>query len=296
MKNRQCKNCSSEDTFDVQTYKRVWHCCRTCGAAHATQKEKYPFSFLPYDDVKSGKVEDAQGMYDYFTTDVHIDWAVREGQEFIRDFINPNSIEIEGKRILDVSGGNGYFVNEFGKLGATVSLTEFNQNAVDFAEEKLSLDEVFVYDMNADDLRQKIVGEYDVILCRANLMFCDDVGKFASTLLSCLSKDGVVVVTNCVAPTLGVFVRVQLDEFSYHLLRQPETIANAFEESGFQTRARFDETDPSLYVYDHDLLPHWMWLHYFYEIRAARIIATERSYGFPARDRRRSHFIFGQAQ
>lgn len=287
-----CLNCSSEDVFSLQTYKRVWHCCRTCENAFPVQKKKYPFEFLPYADVKRGSVADAQAMYDYFTTDVHIEWARREGQEFVRDFIEPNGIDCQGKRVLDISGGNGYFVNELRKCGAKVALTEFNQNAVAFAEKNPELEQAFLYDMNADDLTKKINGHYDTILCRANVIFCNDLPAFAATLRNCLSTGGMVIVINCVVPTLGVFIRVQLDEFSYHILRQPETVKQAFVSQGFRMSARYDETDPSLYVYDHDLLKHWMFLHYLYEIRGARVIRGERMFSFPARDRRRSHFVF----
>jgi len=40
-------------------------------------------------------------------------------------------------------------------------------------------------------------------------------------------------------------------------------------------QVRMDETDPDMYVYDHILLPHWMALHYFNEIKGARKLRHE---------------------
>ena len=47
-------------------------------------------------------------------------------------------------------------------------------------------------------------------------------------------------------------LRTQLDEHSYFVLRQPESVINAFEKQGFELIHRADKTDPSLYVYDND--------------------------------------------
>ena len=74
--------------------------------------------------------------------------------------------------------------------------------------------------------------------------------------------------------------------------RQLRSASRGRESAGFATDFRHDESVPTLYVYDHDLLPHWMLLHYYYEFRGARILSNARQFAFPARDRRRSTFIF----
>jgi hypothetical protein len=56
-----------------------------------------------------------------------------------------------------------------------------------------------------------------------------------------------------------------------------------------------DETDPGMYVYGHILLPHWMELRCFNEIKGARKLRHERLFNLPAHDRRRTIFIFKKA-
>ncbi|RCK26738.1 hypothetical protein TH8_08505 [Thalassospira profundimaris] len=101
-------------------------------------------------------------------------------------------------------------------------------------------------------------------------MFCDGIANFALQLKGILNPGGTLILAHSVEPTLGTLVRGgQLDEFSYSVLRQPGTVQASFENCGFELVSRVDETDPDLYVYDHDLLRHWMVLHYLYEILGA---------------------------
>ena len=119
-------------------------------------------------------------------------------------------------------------------------------------------------------------------------MFALDLPGFTRRIESCLNPGGLVIINHSVKPTLGVMVRVQLDELSYLVLRRPEVIIEEFAQHGYTVEARMDETDQSLYVYDDDFLPHRMAAHYLYEIRGAWRLMKERLFELPARDRRRS--------
>jgi len=290
--NRPCVTCGAGDLCVLPTYRRHWHLCRACGTAVPVERERLPLEWLPFDDLKRRPVSDAQAMYDYFVEDVHIAISKAEGEEFVARYLEPNGIDPDGLEVLDLSGGNGFFLEALRRRGARATLTEFNRRTVEYARDTHAFEAVLQYDMNVDRLSDLVDRRYDLILCRANLMFCEDLPAFVCELSACLGDGGRVVVNHSVQPTLGVLVRVQLDTFSYHVLRQPETVADAFESAGFETLFRHDETDPTLYVYDHDLLPHWFWLHYFYEVSGARILRAHREFAFPARDRRRSTMIF----
>ena len=54
MKQTTCPTCNGQDIFLLDTYKRYWHCCRTCGTAVSEQKGGYPLSMLPFSDLKKG--------------------------------------------------------------------------------------------------------------------------------------------------------------------------------------------------------------------------------------------------
>ncbi|RCK26737.1 hypothetical protein TH8_08500 [Thalassospira profundimaris] len=150
----------------IQTYKRVWSICEVCGTAIPTQKTRYPFAFLPFSDLKKN-VQTAEGMYDYFTTDVHIDHAKIEADQFYKRYLKDSQIDFGGKSILDVPGGNGFFINWFSEhLGARPSLAEYNKKTVEFAKQTHSFDCIVEYDMNADRLSEKVQKKFDIVVPR----------------------------------------------------------------------------------------------------------------------------------
>lgn len=279
------------DVVVLPTYKRYWQVCLKTGTAVSRQRNSYPLSFLPWAAFKRTPAVDEEKMYDYFVDDVHVAWAIQEGQDFIRDYLTPAKLDVAGRTVLDISGGNGFVLRQIEKLGATVSLTEINRKTLDFARATHGF-EVFEYNLNAHDLAEVTGQRYDVILARACIMFALDLPKFVDQLRRSLNPGGAVMINHSVKPTIGVMTRVQLDEFSYYVLRQPETIIEAFETGGFTTEHRADETDQSLYVYDHDLTVPWMVLHYLYEFKCILRLKRSNAFNLRARDRRRSTLVF----
>lgn len=291
MKQTTCPTCNGQDIFLLDTYKRYWHCCRTCGTAVSEQKGGYPLSMLPFSDLKKGAELDEEKMYDYFVEQIHIDWSEREGQEFISDYLQPANIDVAGKNLLDLSGGNGHFIKQIEKLGARITLTEINRKTIDYARQKHGFD-VLEYNLNQHDLPSVTGRKFDVIFARACIMFAKDLSKFVSEIKRSLTPGGLVLINHSVIPTLGVMLRTQLDEFSYFVLRQPQVIIDAFVNAGLELHHRADETDPGLYVYDNDLRLHWRLVHRFYERRGVKSLVRDRKFAWPARDRRRSTLVF----
>jgi SAM-dependent methyltransferase len=291
MKQMTCQTCNGRDIFVLDTYKRHWHCCRTCGTAVSEQKSFYPLSMLPLSDLRKGADLDEEKMYDYFVEQIHIDWSEREGKEFIVDYLKPANVDVAGKNLLDISGGNGHFVKQIEKLGARITLTEINRKTIDYAKQKHGFD-VLEYNLNQHDLPTVTGRKFDVVFARACLMFAKDLSKFVSEIKRSLVPGGLVLINHSVIPTLGVMLRTQLDEFSYFVLRQPQAIIDAFQKEGLVLHHRADETDPGLYVYDNDLRLHWRLVHRFYERRGVKRLAKDRSFAWPARDRRRSTLVF----
>lgn len=289
-----CKLCKDVAT-EIDTYKRKWYFCHTCGDAWPVQKGRYSMTFLPNRLMKKSG-ESAAAMYDYFIEPGHVEYSIRAAHEFLAQYVDPHKIDLAGKSIIDVSGGNGHFLMEVAKRGATVALTEINKPTIEYARKTHGID-VFEFDFDRHRLPKTVGRTYDIVFARAAIMFCRDLETFAADCHSALSNDGLLWINRSVIPTLGVLIRVQLDEFSYAVLRQPENVIKVFERAGFMLMSRVDETDPEMYVYDHDKVRDWQIAHYRYQIPAVRKIWKLEEQGWNcfalrARDRRLSNMIF----
>lgn len=287
----ECIECSEQKLLKINTYKRFWYFCTNCGCAHPIQKKRYFLGFLPVKHYKKSSSSEAD-MYDYFTAPIHIDYSTETANEFINDYVQPWGLPIKDKKVLDISGGNGHFLKKLQDLGAKVTITEINQPTIDYIKKTHKNMDVHLYDFNKHKLDEVVKDKYDIIMLRAAIMFCKNLSNLAEELKLILKPGGKVIINHSVIPTLGVVNRVQFDEFSYFSLRQPETVINTFEKSGFKLLNRKDETDPSLYCYDHDKLISWLIPHYIYELLGVIALRKHRVFSFPARDRRRSTMMF----
>ncbi len=286
----ECQDCHHDQLISIDTYKRTWFLCPSCGNARPCQKSFYSLSFLPNKKFKKDK-QNPEDMYDYFVQDVHIQHSQKDAKRFFDCYVH-NRIDIKNKDILDISGGNGHFIHFFQQHGARVFMTEMNQKAIDYAQKKLDIPS-FYYDFQKHRLSSVITQKFDIIMLRAAIMFCRDLDGLVTELKNCLNENGMIIIEHSVEPTLGVLTRVQCDEFSYEILRQPHNVIKLFERHGFQLEKHVHETDPTLYVYDHDLLNGWLFLHYLYELKGVlRLRKHLNLFAFRARDRRRSVFFF----
>ena len=287
----RCKTCDSNSITKIDSYKRFWILCNKCGDGWSIQKNKYPLSIFPIEDLRMQSDIDEEKMYDYFTDKIHIEISKEEGKEFIRTYMNDFKLNYKDKEILDISGGNGYFINEISKLGAKVTLTEINQKAINYAKSAHKFN-AYHYNINQDNIEEIINNKFDIIFARACIMFCMDLNKFIKDLKKVLYKNGYVMINHSVIPTLGVILRTQVDEHSYFALRQPQTIIESFLRNGFSLEYRKDETDQGLYVYDDDLIRIRKYLYKFYEFKGIKSLKNNRLFSWPARDRRRSTMLF----
>ena len=142
-----CLECNSKNLLKIDTYKRHWYFCTDCGSGAPSQKDSYPLQFLPVKDWTK-KDTDEESMYDYFIDPIHIEYSLGTAKEFIADYIDKWKVPVDGKTILDVSAGNGHFINEFKKLGATVSMTEINDPSIEYARKNHGID-VYKFNFNS---------------------------------------------------------------------------------------------------------------------------------------------------
>ena len=86
-----------------------------------------------------------------------------------KSILEPGGVELTGKTVIDVSGGEGFFAKYVkDNFNAEVYLTEYNKNAVKFAETKVGIP-AFFYDVNDESkglscyhrifIGEKIAGE-----------------------------------------------------------------------------------------------------------------------------------------
>ncbi len=285
----KCIECANQQLVTIETYKRTWYLCEKCGTGFPVQKDKYIFQWAKTPELRKQE-QDEQSIYDYFVRPDNIALSTSLVGEFIERYTKPYGVEFAGKRVLDVSGGNGHFAKGIEALGASMTLTEINQRAIDYAREAHGFP-VHEFNFNKHRLPAIDKGPWDIVMLRAAIMFCMDLDQLAADLAQVVAPGGLVIINHSVMPTLGVLLRVQLDEFSYFALRQPETIIGYLMRHGFDVHTRADETDPTLYAYDYDLKDPWMFARAVYEIPAARKLRAHRHFAFPARDRRRSTMI-----
>lgn len=277
-----------DHTVKLDTYKHHWIICQKTGNAYSVKKKPGMINRLT--QAYKSRKKSSYSIYDYFTSPSHIQWSLEESRKVISEIFNHYKIEPNGKRILDVSGGNGHVANELKKLGAEVVLTEVNDNAIEYARDKLQV-ETYKFDFQADSLNKVVNGKFDVVLLRAALMFCVDLERFLSDLKQLLAPDAIVVMQYCVIPTLGVLLRTQNDEYSYLALYQPETLIQFCERHGLALIACEDEIDADPYVNDHDASRWLTFLRIWYDIKGLRVLPFTSKYPFRARDRRRSNMI-----
>jgi SAM-dependent methyltransferase len=284
-----CVECGKGSLVALRTYKRDWYLCGACGTGFPRPRDFYPLSFLPFADLKRRKDQDEQSIYDYFVLPDHARLSKLDADAFLKQ-CDDDGVSFDGKRVLDVSGGSGFFLKEIERRGARVALTEFNKKAVEFARRTHGF-EAYEFDFNRDCLRDVVPGQFDIVMLRAAIMFCDDLDALAAGLLQITKPGARILIVHSVVPTLGTLLRVQLDEFSYRILRQPETVAAHFERQGYRLEKRIDEIDPSPYVNDYDMKDSWLFVRALYEISGARRLRAHRKFAFAARDRRRSKLI-----
>ncbi len=278
---------NESNTFRVDTHRHIWIIDVNNGNAYSINKKNKSVKSFFFQHRK----EDPYSIYNYFSSDGHIQSSIKEGKKLIREIIQKNNISLEGKKVLDISGGNGHVAAEFKKMGARVVLTEVNENAINYAKKNLGI-ETYQFDFQKDKLSQVVNEKFDIILVRAAIMFCLDIDAFFSEIEKILNPGGMVILQYCVVPTLGTLLITQNDDYNYLALYQPETLIECCKKHHLFLTYRNDEIDRDPYVYGNDANLKLTLLRMWYEFKALQSIPFESIYPFRARDRQRSNMIF----
>jgi len=306
----KCVHCKSNNIREINTYKYNWYLCFDCGSASSRKKDFYAFSFLsPIINIVSKKKENfhnkmslligdkaikqnSSTMYDYFMDDNHVEWTLNSVQEFKERIIQKYNIDANNKEILDISGGNGYFINEFKKDGANITFTEFNESAVKFVNDKFGFD-TYKFDINEDSI-DKTIGnkKFDIIFLRGVIMFSKNIDKFLNDLKELMHSQTVIIINHSVIPTIGTLIKTQYDEYNYFMLYSSYFLQNKIQKLDFKIIGYDDDSDEEMYIYSQDSSRFLQLLKCYYEYRAIPKIGMETNFSFRARNRRRYNLLF----
>lgn len=223
----QCPVCHASELSIINTYKHRWYTCQKCGNAFRVRKEKYLINrlsrFLLKCQPKLGHllpdfsaIDDSSRMYDYMASEEHTrnDEQAESFEKFTSRIIKKHNIDFNGKRVLDISGGNGNFANKLDGLGARVTMTEYSSVSVEYARKHYGIEAVR-FDFQSDCISELLQEKYDIVLLRAAIMFCLDISAFIHDLKRILHPGSQVLIVSSVPPSLGVFLRWQFDDYTY---------------------------------------------------------------------------------
>jgi 2-polyprenyl-3-methyl-5-hydroxy-6-metoxy-1,4-benzoquinol methylase len=158
----------------------------------------------------------------------------------VTDQLDLAGISITGSKILDISGGPGYVAKSLQQLGADVVVTEYSRTMVDAMQKNLSLTAVD-FDYAKDDIAEKVVGCFDVILVRSSIIFCPDLKKFAGQLKKLLKPSGLLLIES-ILPTYGEIFWWQQLEYKFPVIYSQETIEKTFYKTGFKLKLCYKDT------------------------------------------------------
>ncbi len=264
-----CPVCTSDSLDHLPTYKHVWTQCNDCGNVFRSGKDAYPLgdgvvertlraanerlsgklSFLVHDLLRDEEVAQSQdAYYAYYDRIRDAKQTKWDGElEAITGELDRLGIDCRGKRVLDVSGGPGFFAQEMTKLAACTVVTEFNPAVVAAMTRELGVEAVR-FDYHTDSLRTVVTREFDVVFIRNSINYCRDLERFVRELSSVLAPGGVVYVS-FMTPSLGSALQSQFDEYTYDVLYQPETLRRLFASIGMHPLAptRFAKYNPYTY-------------------------------------------------
>lgn len=262
MNNTKCRYCGGANISIVNMYKDKWLCCHECGIAQSHHKEKYFFSFLPASLIKfwpklkrlvpdSAIISEGSKVYDSMATDEHVQNHIKQRfvERFVDEVVKRHDIDLAGKRVLDISGGNGYFAKRLADLGASVILTEYNMNSVNYARKHFNI-RAERYDLNSDLLSELFQSEkFDIVLMRWSVMFCLDLPRFLVDIKKIMPTDGMVIVQS-ILPTLGTMLKYQWHDYNLLVLYPLTRLTDNFRDQGFDVFAHAEKSKGYLYNAD----------------------------------------------
>ena len=255
-----CQFCGGTEAERINSYKSYWISCNNCGNIKRILKDRFPLEFLPKwifgslskrDKIKPISIR-GKLRYALFRngTDTFYDYYLEESQkvmggfslsskgtkwegesEYVLKELQDWNINIKDKKVLEISGGPGYFAKELQQNCKRWTVSELSELSVNRMKNKLNLDAI-KFDINSDDISNLVDDTFDIIFMRHCINFCLDIKKFLKSLKKIIHKDTVIYVSFS-QPTLASCMRWSLDDYTFLVLYNPETVQKLFAEEGF---------------------------------------------------------------
>lgn len=231
------------------TYKHIWIVDSKSGLTRVINRRSYPLSLIGRLFKKLRILTKDREiltnpalMYDSnapfgqkFAEDAESDIQKSRADSFVQLMFS-HGWDFEGKSVLDLSGGNGSFVDRLQHWGAKkVVHTEFSLKAVDYARSFLGLESHHL-DLNKQSLAAELGGgqKFDIVLLRGLIEFWDDLEQIAQDIRK-ITKPGALVVVSHQIVTLGAALRTQFDQYNMSNLRTAGAVTSTFEKHGFRS-------------------------------------------------------------
>lgn len=253
MSTGSCTQCGSGLVLALDTYKHVWPACLDCGVVTRRRKDQYLVSRLPLvpslirdPALRSVLLEDprvraseagAYALYDELCRRGKAGTKWERTYETLRDELATAGFSLDVARILDVSGGPGFFAQTLQARGVDVVVTEYSAEAVQAMADALRVTTArYAYDEHRlRDVLPDPAKRYSAVLVRYSINFCSDLERFAADVAELIEPGGYVYVSS-VEPSLGTAVRWSHDEYTYKALYPAEKIRDAFRRAGLEHR------------------------------------------------------------
>ena len=244
----ECKICGSFDLEKLNTYKYIVYCCRNCNSNfYLNPKEKFLFekifpSFLARKLLPkkafarlfrlSACKKDREDFYDVYLGMLNQKNIIKESEYLqLLDNLKLAEIDLQNKKILDVSGGPGIIVQKLIKDNYDVEFTEINPEVVKYMSNIIGA-KGYVFDYYTDSLIKKTDEKYDLILIRSSIVFHPNLEKLILECKSVLNKNGNILIET-VLPTYGEIFMWQQCEIYFPRIYSEQAINNIFYKSNF---------------------------------------------------------------
>lgn len=242
-----CPVCNSQCATKLNSYKHHCYVCSDCNNVFHVKKEgRYLLEWLlPRALFKKllppkaflrlfrdrGDIS-AADFYDVYADECRSISDVRKSEvQQLIDQLRMADVELDGKRVLDISGGPGVVAQQLQDRTAKFVVTEFSEKATQAMSDVLGIEAV-KYDYTADDLGALFDEPFDIVLIRSSIIFCPQLDRFVGSLKDVVGPGGHVLVET-IMPSLGEVYWWQQMEYKFPIIYSQETIEKFFYKHGF---------------------------------------------------------------